>query len=511
MNTGIAIKAGITGYAPAWEILLEQIGMDWSVITGDELLSPAAYSLLIVNSPLTGSQFERVHQYAHNGGAVLHCLPATQQDLPNAAKITSLRYLPPQSRREYSFSSLFDIYRKTFVFPNDSLTQVQTYGTGILSYLGLDVPGIMNDRRMTRKAFLADHERLPNERVSRSAKNALREFLLSHIEYLHHQRGIPFVHKWYFPNGAQSIFTFRIDSDKGSQEDIEHIYRLCDDYKIPATWFLDVRSHESWLSYFRKFTGQEIGIHCYHHAVHRSTVLNEENFGKAKSLLERQGIRPVGIAAPTGAWNEYIGNAIRNMGMEYSSEFGYDYDNLPTFPLLGKSHSPVVQLPIHPICIGSLLRAGFNAGEMTGYFKRIIDKKILRSEPICFYHHPTHNHTEVFKEVFEYIHSRKIPSVSYADYAGWWKRRAQQRCVYSIDGSILRTKGADDDRVWVRVSRPDAAATVIPVRQDIDLRTVPFEFPGSSGDIDQNASRARKFSARHVLQDIFDWWIKTTE
>ncbi|MHB1051234.1 MAG: polysaccharide deacetylase family protein [Bacteroidota bacterium] len=511
MRTEFTIKIAITAYEPAWELILGQIGVDWSLLPDFTALSPSAYSLIIVNSAVTQSQADTLRQYAHNGGAVLFTPSETDHVQRHSADYKFLRFLPPQKKKEYSFSTVFDLYRKTFIFPDNSLTLSEKFGTGILSYLGVDVTGIINDLRITRKAFIADAARLPNERVARSSKNALRQLIHSHIEYLHHKRNMPFVHTWYFPNGESSIFTFRIDSDKGSQEEIEQIFRLCEEYHIPATWFLDVRSHESWLSYFRKFSRQEIGIHCYHHSVHKSIVLNKENFEKAKTLLERHEIHPEGIAAPTGEWNHYIGTAIRELGLTYSTEFGYDYDNFPSFPPNGSTLSPVLQLPIHPICIGSLLRARFSPDAMTSYFKEVIDAKIALSEPICLYHHPTHDHVEVFKEVFEYIHFRKVSAMSFADYARWWKRRSEHRLTCTIDGTTMNLGGIDDAHIWVRITMPDHTMKVLPVQKGIELTGLSFDAPPAAGGFDQTVTRARKFSFRHSIQDILDWWIKTTE
>ena len=511
MNTRISIKIGITAYEPAWEIILEQIGVDWSVLPDFAGLSPSNNSLIIVNSAVTVNQQDALRHYAHNGGAVIFTPSVTEQIQRISFKKKFLRCLPPQKKQEYSFSTLLDIYRKTFVFPNDSLTFSEEFGAGIVSYLGLDVTGIINDLRITRKAFIADAARLPNERVARGSKNALRQLVHSHIEYLHHKRNLPFVHKWYYPNGEPSIFTFRIDSDKGSQDEIEQIFRLCEEYHIPATWFLDVKSHESWLSYFQKFSRQEIGIHCYHHTVHDSTVLNKENFERAKYLLERQGFHPEGIAAPTGEWKPYIGNAIQEMGLQYSTEFGYDYDNLPSYPPSGSALSTVLQLPIHPICTGSLRRAGFSTDAMSSYYKVVIDSKLAHFEPICLYHHPTHHHIEVFKEVFEYIQSRKINAMSYADYARWWKRRSEQRLTSTIEGTTLHLHGIDDAQLWARITLPNHKEKVVPVQHVIDLTELTFDSPAAAGEFDQTDIRARQFSVRHIIQDILDWWIKTTE
>ena len=53
---------------------------------------------------------------------------------------------------------------------------------------------------------------------------------------------------------------------------------------------------------------------------------------KRKQLLRNSGFRMQGFAAPFGTWNDELGRAIVDCGFEYSSEFSYDYDNLPSLP-----------------------------------------------------------------------------------------------------------------------------------------------------------------------------------
>jgi hypothetical protein len=511
MNHGIAIRIGITRYEPGWELLLEQIGVDWFVIPDLSDLSPSALSLLIVNSAADGHVLQSVMKYAHDGGAVLFTTGAEKQIRSRATGKQYLTFLPPQVRKEYSFSSIFDLYRTSVLFNDSSITFTEDHGAGTISYLGLDVQGIIDDRRIVRKAFPADSHRLPTERVAQGSKNALRQLIHTHIEYLHHRRNIPFVHKWYYPDDTPTVFTFRVDSDKGTQEQIDEIYRICDEHRIPTSWFLDVHSHESWLPYFKKFTSQEIGIHCYRHVVHDSVILNKENFAEAKAALERQGLRTEGITAPTGAWNRYIGTAILELEFSYSSEFGYDYDNLPSFPFVNSSFSPVVQLPIHPICVGSMLQSGFLPSDMISYFKQVVDKKRSLAEPICLYHHPTHGHTEVFQEVFKYIHSLKIATMSYSDYALWWKRRSRNRMTVNLNDTDVHLGGNEDEHQWARITMPDSRVTIVPALKTVNLKNIPFKIPAMTAGPVYDSSRVRRFSVRHIVQDLLDWWIKSTE
>lgn len=511
MNRKTNLSIGLLHYELVWELLLEQIGVSWNTISDIHSLSPASLSILIVNRNLTHSEEELVRQFAHAGGAVLCTIRADTMAGFRAGRKKYITSLFPQRRPEYYFEHICDLYQQVVHFENDTLIRSEFVGTGILSYCGIDLAQCYADNRSMRKNFPADARRLPNERTVRCSKNMIRRIVQTHLEFLSHRRNLPFVHKWYYPDNAPTICTFRIDTDKGTKEEIEEIYQICDRHDIPATWFLDVRSHEQWLSYFTTFKRQEIGIHCYDHVVYNSTLLNKENFEKARVRLERIGIRPVGIAAPTGEWNGAVGTAMEQMGMAYSSEFGYDYDNLPSYPVITDRFSSVVQLPVHPVCVGSLRRAGLSPKAMAMYFQSVIDEKIALSEPVCLYHHPTHPPHEIFNEVFEYIHTRKITPMLYREYAQWWNERRANRLSAVLDGTQLMFNGNENEHQWTRISMPDQTETLVPAQSGIDLSalTVRSIAPAPLRMIDHAA--LRRFSVRHVIQDFLDWWIKTTE
>ena len=188
-------------------------------------------------------------------------------------------------------------------------------------------------------------------------------------------------------------------------------------------WFIDAKSHEQWLSRFKDFGQQDVGIHCYEHMTFPTEEKNLQNILKALSLMNAEGLHPKGAAAPYGTWNASISSVFEQIGAGFSSEFGLDYDDLPFFPFVEGKFSPVLQIPIHPICVGSMRRTGYSANEMKKYFLQLIDTKLMQREPLCLYHHPTHHHLNLFADIFDYIRSKNIDNYSYVEYASWWRKR----------------------------------------------------------------------------------------
>ncbi len=96
-------------------------------------------------------------------------------------------------------------------------------------------------------------------------------------------------------------------------------------------------------------------------------------------------------------------------GFEYSSEFSYDYDNLPSVPRLRHGEG-TLQLPIHPICIGSLKRHSYSDKQMIQYFENVIQRKLASSEPIIFYHHPKDGYYDVLDWLFQEMRHERCTS-----------------------------------------------------------------------------------------------------
>lgn len=501
------IRIGIAGSHPAWELLLDQIGVPWSILQFESDLF-SRYSLIIVPSRVGSDELRQIREYSLRGGCVLY----NDKEYFPSSRTTVLKTVYPGNAALYRIDDVLDIGIPCAVFEHGYPVHAEHNGNGLNAYLGINLVQAYSILSSQRKNFSSQFRPFPHEVVSAVSKNALRQMVTSLIERLHHHTGLPFVHAWYFPGNTPSIFTFRIDTDKGSKDDIAELKALSEKHAIPTSWFLDVKSHEGWLEYFSEFRGQEIGVHCYEHVLYPSPLLNKENFSKARELVQRHIGHPAGITSPTGAWNPDFARLISEMDFAYSSEFSYDYDNFPSHPFSEDEKFSTLQIPIHPICIGSMLRAHYTTSQMTEYFKSVIDKKIALREPVCLYHHPTHRHNEVFDSVFHYINELKIPKLSYSQFAAWWSKRNSFDIRCTVDGDTLffSTDGQEQDH-HVRISLQDSRETILPGEGKIvlsDLKVVQQrEVPINDADY----KGLRNFDYRHPIQNMLDWWIKVTE
>lgn len=504
------LTIGLLHQSLPWASLLDQIGVHWKVIDSYTPIAVADFSVVISNRPLSENEKFALTDYAASGGAVLYTTAAGNIVPNRSVSKRYVRSLPPAAANDHRYSEILDLFSQTYFFNNGTFLLSEALGAGFISYCGIDIDRMFAAASPVRKGFYAKRKRLPHEIVAKRTRGPLRQIIQSHLEFLHHQRRLPFVHKWFYPSERQTVFTFRIDSDKGTQSQIEEIYQLSERFDVPTTWFLDVKSHEQWLDYFSQFTRQEIGVHCYDHTVFNNEAMNRENFEKALRLLNNHHLHPVGIAAPTGAWNDAIGSAIRHLGFSYSSEFAYDYDNLPSFPLIGNGSSPVVQLPVHPTCIGTMRRERMTPEEMVQYYIGVIERKIELREPVCLYHHPAHGTNGVFEEVFRYINGKKILKLSYAEYAAWWKRRQDFSVRGLLDGDRITFDAQNvSDDTFIRISRNGRRESIVRVQSLSGIEQQQLQ--PNEHIAPQDLMRTREWSFRHFIQNALDWWIKTTE
>lgn len=508
------LRIGLTQPSMVWERLLAQEGVPHTVIRPDGEIDAREHSVVVVTRAPGEGESRAILRYLKGGGAILSCADYVG-GLPGlASRAKHVRYLVGDHDPLFPDLELLDLdmdcripREATHLRTNDNSAAVfagELEG-GHAVILPVDPGRGMADTRRADRSFYAEGERLPWETVSRVSKGGLRRLVVRAIEHLHHRRGLPYVHLWYYPDGAESVFSFRIDSDAAPQADVDALRRVAQEWSAPLTWFLDVASHESWLHRFRDFEGDEIGVHCYEHRVKPDRGFNSMNIQRALDALRKVGFLPEGYAAPYGYWDPGLGEVIDSMGFTYSSEFSWSYDSLPMAPVTEARAYHTLQVPIHPVCIGSMLRSGFTSGAMERYFARSIEEKLARREPLMFYHHPTHREWSVLGSLFADVRRREIPAMTMGSFARWWLERgkllpgltvAEDEISVGWEGGIEPSPA-----LHVRISEPTGGEAIVPaepsirrsslVRGDRALRAAPDDI-----------RRVRDFDPRQYLNRL---------
>lgn len=326
------------------------------------------------------------------------------------------------------------------------------------------------DHRSVLKFFRGVGEKQPSEVVALHHKAAIRTCVTEMVHEWKFGRGEPYCHLWYYPEKYRTVAAFRVDCDSTDYQSffklVSHAGRHC----IPLTWFLHTEAQASYLADIRdiKRDGHDIQLHCYRHETYADFRQNLDNIRKGKELMEANGMVPAGYASPFGKWNPDLNRVLEQLKFSYSSEFAMGYDDFPFYPVTGNKTSKILQLPVHPICIGSLRKSYHSPEEMMSYFERVIHQCHQTSRPIMLYGHPYReidHYGDVIQFIFCILKDLKNTWVTtYSAYASWWKKRLEARYLVRCDanGVTIETKN-NDPTLTLRVIRPNGREYFFPL------------------------------------------------
>ncbi len=506
------LATGIVGDAPGWQLLLRQEGIPHSVANSD--LQPEQYSAIVVSDTDDRQAIGRVRSYLDAGGGVLCSGKMYSAITMNASSSRHVRFISPEPNSIYPGIGLVDVGRPCDLptaanslrtDENAAAAFVGPVGAGMLIALPFDAGSIAGDSAVSRRSFYARRRRLPFERVSSVSKSGVRKLVSRSLEVIHHRRGLPFVHVWYYPSGASTACAFRVDTDDADEREIRNLHDLAAGWKVPVSWYVHVKAHERYCDLFREMPGDEIGVHCYEHKIHGDADSTRRDIRRAIEVLHSVGLSPRGYAAPYGIWNDAVSEAIVPFHFEYSSEFSYDYDNLPSWPMGAAGFSETLQIPIHPISIGSLRRQGFSEEEMIDYFSEAVELKMASHDPLIFYHHPKNGHHRVLEQLFGMMRQAEIPAMTMSDIASWWRRRQHVEPQMTFSGSLLHMKTTSAERdVRLHLTRADGTEAMIPASPQIDFNRIEWKPVRSTKPMPADMTRIRKFNPWIPINRIED-------
>ncbi len=91
----------------------------------------------------------------------------------------------------------------------------------------------MISSKVKRKNFYTEYGNVEtNERVAQVSKGAIVHLIKNALENLYHHRNLPFINLWQFPNGKKSIFSFRVDTDFGTYDQLSQLNKLFQENNI---------------------------------------------------------------------------------------------------------------------------------------------------------------------------------------------------------------------------------------------------------------------------------------
>jgi len=482
----IRLSIGITNLTPGWTSLFQQMGILAEEINFSKSLA-SSYSALIINSDLDHSNIQKIHSFLtqSSGGLLL---------TKNYTTLFSSDRTSSQTKTE---------------LPKNYSSRIKSFylSSGLIYCLKFDPDKEFSNNKYGRKRFPFKTDIHPDEIVSDVDRDSLRLSLEILFKELHYHRHLPFLSKWHSPT-VKPFFAFRVDTDFGDKPSIQNLYALAGKHNIPMTWFLHVRAHEEWLSYFHAMKNQEIALHGYEHGTSKSYEHVINNIERGKQLMIDAGIEPKGFCVPYSIWNNTLAEILPKFNFKYSSEFTLGYDTLPFNPIHEHNQHPTLQIPIHPICTGSLGRKNASVDEMKEYFTITLEQNIAQLKNVIFYHHPLQPGLEIWDIIFKKVNDAGFTKLTFSEIADFWQKRqnAHIEAFFDMDSSTLQCESNTPDLFLNISTKPsefhilEASKANSPLNSFDSIKTPPIKYLSSNTIKELNGNKFKLLKT-----SIMDW------
>lgn len=433
--------------------ILECVGVElMEVDLSQNLIS--SYSVIVIEEEvkLSPESKQLIQQYIDDGGAVLEIgLEPIFSNTKRQVRKFKKSLLNSSDRSVFESIPCLDIYTSCSLSEEKSgffegLINFEKKSEGLLGSIGINLDIAWNNYKYTRKLFFGFGKNPVDEIVSELDRHSLIEVVKNSLKYLHFEQGLPFIRKWTSPT-KKPVFCFRIDSDYGTKESMDKLYYLANNHGLSLTWFMHVQAHENWLRHFRKYQNQEIALHGYAHTTFKTEPEITADISKGNELLNKAGFDAKGFCAPYGIWNMYLEKALQAFSFDYTSEFALVYEGYPV-----SVGSNPTQIPIHPICTGSMSRKGYSLEDMIHYFEKVITNKLSLYEPVLLYHHPLQPGLEAIEYIFRRAANEEFENLTFLELADFWKKRKDVSFKSFFENEILEIENSSDYNTLFEVS-----------------------------------------------------------
>ena len=471
----------LLGSNQGWETVLQQMGVCYNIVDYDDITVDGYKPICLIAHNFSNiSDPDVISDLVKAGGTVLFESQVYARIFNRKVRKKKIKSIFPQTGSIFESLGVIDLHsvilidckRKRDFWDKKLSIFSDIVGKGTITVIPFNLYSLMKDARSCRKRFPAGRNELPSEIVSKVSKGKIRKMIEILIKKILSQNDLPLVQKWF--SNCESLFSFRIDTDYCTAVQAKELYNVCRKKEITGTWFVDTGSKDLLTETYAKMNDQEIAFHCDRHRIFPDKKNNEHYISIGLSKLADTHINVNGYAAPFGEWNNNLAEVLDEKGFNYSSEFALNYDDLPFYPYTDKKVHDVLQIPVHPISLGRLRRSHFSEEEMVQYYKDLIDRKITEMEPILIYHHPAHEHFNVFEEIFEYVNDLGLQKFSFQQWAVLWKYLQSIDLQVSISENKLKLSADNGMDFYIKISYK-GKYTILPFRKKIDLNKVDWQ------------------------------------
>jgi len=369
--------------------------------------------------------------------------------------------------------------------------------------------------------------RLVCEEIACVDKRAVRQAFLARLRQRIEQEGGVWLRLAACPHPYRTAFNLRLDHDQYQAANFEATLALLAGRADAVTHFVNAAAYADQPRALRRLRGLDVGSHGYWHHTYRTAAENRRNIARGIQSLRDAGLEPAGFAAPHGRFNAGLLAALEELHVDYSSEFGLAYDELPFFP----GGRQVLQVPIHPVCPEIFLEAAARteagppgdparlspaaaeeALELAAdYFRQTAARKHRAGEPLFFYGHPTGRLGGVCRVLAALLTTidrlEGVWPVTLGRFAAWWRARAAVRMTVRRQGEALVIAADRVPREFplaVEVCRGRQVASVKLDARGLRLSPAALNFTAPA---DGDLVAPRRIDRPHNFREQFKRWI----
>jgi hypothetical protein len=414
---------GVDEYPPGMQAFLDHLGVLHEKATGNL----HRYSLRVISGTYTASE---ITDYLARGGIVIDCTGHLYGAF-TGEKISTSFVTSRSMETEVNSVEQIDFFH-FLRYAGSSFSPRIHSGGGILAFWGIPFHLFLSTRSFY-KAFFFREDPLPNEEVSFVSKGQIARLFLFFLRTLTIEAGRPLIQKSPYPNHTPPLL-FRMDTDYASQKDIESWQACARD--IRTTWFVHTQAQKNILPLFRKNPGDAVEFHCRFHRAR--PVIHDMQHGL--KTLHDAGFTPRGYAAPYGIYSWKRNRFLQRQGICFGSDFSFLYDSLPAV-----FDDDLIQIPVHPVCMGSFLSYKADPHTIYNYFVFRITLHLSLGLPVSLYNHPGSGLDHLQKEIIHYALKCGARSTTYGEYCDFLMQR------HRADVTIYSDRIKNPSRIPLRI------------------------------------------------------------
>ncbi|MBQ6334302.1 MAG: hypothetical protein IJI46_04455 [Erysipelotrichaceae bacterium] len=339
------------------------------------------------------------------------------------------------------------------------------YGKGTIIYSGIPLTEILtyegSDLRKTSDVLDYDERvsSIDKAKVGRALRDILREAM--------NLSGHPYLSLYYYPDGAKSIFAYSIDGDGLLTRGVNDLIEVSEKTNTKLVFYINKQLCENEDQLEDKLSRiSKHNIIASHGAIHNGKDSYEENVEDLvlfDTWMKSLGFEYVkSYAAPRGMYCLELGRALKDMGYVHSRDFGYAIDDHPYFPYCEGVQEGPLQIPCDGFNVCRLMgireeegKDAPSAEEILEAYKKQIDLKLERDQPLLFFCHPQYfglYAKEVYPKLIEYVSAKGVLLSDYVSYGDFWLRR--DKCEYDAeyengDLKIIKNKWSKEMRICI--------------------------------------------------------------